>query len=91
MSTVSWRLARLPPRGSRWIEAEPRFLLPVRALSTVLRGKFCAALAQAGATGAVPLPEGFAQLRHQLYAQEWVVYAKAPCAGPAHILDYVGR
>jgi hypothetical protein len=81
----------LSANGERWIEADPRFLCPVRALSTVLRGKFCAALAQAGCTGAVPLPEGFAQLRDQLYAKEWVVYAKAPFAGPAHVWDYVGR
>jgi hypothetical protein len=90
----------LSSNGERWIDADPRFLFPVRALSTVFRGKFCAALAQAGATGAVPLPEsppalgipeGFAQLREQLYAPEWVVYAKAPFAGPAHVLDYVGR
>ena len=80
----------LSSNGERWIEAEPRFLFPVRALSTVFRGKFCAALAQAGSTGAVPLPEGFAQLRNQLYAKEWVVYAQAPFAGPAHVLDYVG-
>ena len=80
----------LSSNGERWIEADPRFLFPVRALSTVFRGKFCAALAQAGSTGAVPLPEGFAQLRDQLYATEWVVYAKAPFAGPAHVLDYVG-
>jgi hypothetical protein len=77
--------------GGHWIDADPRFLFPVRALSTVFRGKFCAALAQAGSTGAWPLPEGFAQLRAQLYAKEWVVYAKAPFAGPAHVLDYVGR
>lgn len=72
----------------------------MRALSTVFRGKFCAALAQAGSTGAVPLPEsspglgipeGLAQLREQLYAKEWVVYAKAPFAGPAQVLDYVSR
>jgi Putative transposase/Transposase zinc-binding domain len=81
----------LSSNGERWIEADPRFLLPVRALSTVLRGKFCAALAQAGSTGAVPLPEGFAQLRDQLYAKEWIVYAKAPFAGPVHVLDYIGR
>jgi Putative transposase/Transposase zinc-binding domain len=90
----------LSSSGERWIDADPRFLFPVRALSTVFRGKFCAALAQAGSTGAVPLPEGtpalgipesFAQLRDQLYAKEWVVYAKAPFAGPAHVLDYVGR
>jgi hypothetical protein len=86
--------------GGHWIDAEPRFLFPVRALSTVFRGKFCAALAQASATGALPcaaesttlgIPESFEQLRAQLYTQEWVVYAKAPFAGPAHVLDYVGR
>jgi hypothetical protein len=77
--------------GGHWIAADPRFLFPVRALSTVFRGKFCAALAQADSTGALPLPEGLAQLRAQLYATEWVVYAKAPFAGPAHVLDYVGR
>jgi len=81
----------LAANGERWIEAAPRFLFPVRALSTVFRGKFCAALAQASATGAVLLPEGFAQLRDQLYAHKWVVYAKAPFAGPAQVLDYVGR
>ena len=81
----------LAANGERWIAADPRFLFPVRALRTVLRGKFCAALAQASSTGAVLLPEGFAQLRDQLYVHEWVVYAKAPFAGPAQVLDYVGR
>ena len=81
----------LSSAGERWIEAAPRFLFPVRALSPVFRGKFCAALAQAGATGAVLLPEDFAQLCDQLYAKEWVVYAKAPFAGPAQVLDYIGR
>jgi hypothetical protein len=81
----------LAANGERWIAADPCFLLPVRALSTGLRGKFWAALAQAGATGVVPLPEGFAQLRDQLSTKEGVVYAKAPCASPAHVLDYVGR
>jgi len=90
----------LSANGTRWIEADPRFLFPVRALSTVFRGKFCAALTQVGSTGAVSLvegprtlgtPEDFAQLRAQLYTKEWVVYAKAPLAGPAHVLDYVGR
>ena len=84
----------LASTGECWIETDPRFLVPVRALSTVFRGKFCAALAQAGATGTLPLtqgpsalrtPEDFAQLRAQLYAKEWVVDAKAPFAGPAHV------
>jgi Putative transposase/Transposase zinc-binding domain len=90
----------LSANGERWIDADPRFLFPVRALSTVFRGKFCEALAQASSTGALSLaegpaalgtPEGFEQLRAQLYAKEWVVYAKAPFAGPEHVLDYIGR
>ncbi len=61
--------------GERWIDADPRLLFPGRALSTVFRGKFCAALAQAGSTGVLPLaegltalgsPESFTQLRAQL-------------------------
>jgi Putative transposase/Transposase zinc-binding domain len=90
----------LSSTGERWMEADSRFLFPVRALSTVLRGKFCEALAQATSTGALAgaegslalaLPQGFAQLRAQLYAKEWVVYAKPPFAGPEQVLDYVGR
>jgi Putative transposase len=81
----------LAANGARWIAAAPRFLVPGRALRTVLRGKCGAARAQGGSSGAVPLPEGLAQLRDPLYAQEWGVYAKAPCAGPAHVLDSGGR
>jgi hypothetical protein len=84
--------------GTRWIEADPRFLFPVRALSTVFRGKFWAALLQGGAAAlcmkgipALGTPEDVKQLRVQLYTKDWVVYAKAPLADPAHILDYVGR
>ena len=82
----------LATNGARWIEADSRFLFPVRALSTVFRGKFCEALAWLWTTGALPLPEesttvgspvGFAPLRAQLYAKEWVVYATPPCAGPS--------
>jgi hypothetical protein len=60
----------------------------------------CAALAQAGTTGALPsaagpaalgTPASLEQLRAPLSATEWVVYAKAPCADPAHVLDSGGR
>ena len=89
----------LSANGTRWIDADPRFLFPVRALSTVFRGKFCKALAQGGTTATprvegppvLGTPEDFEQLRAQLYTKDWVVYAQAPLAGPAHVLDYVGR
>jgi len=84
----------------RWSEADPRCLFPVRALSTVCRGKCCEALARLWPTGAFPCPEepttggspaDFAPLRAQLYTKEWVVYAKPSFASPEHVLDYVGR
>jgi len=90
----------LSANGERWLEADSRFLFPVRALSTVVRGKCCEARARLWTTGALPCPEeptsggspaGFAPLRAQLYAKAWVVYAKAPCAGPEQVLDSVGR
>jgi hypothetical protein len=65
----------LAAHGVRWIEADPRFLFPVRALSSVFRGKFCEALARLWTTDALPCPEeptrggrpaDFAPLRAQL-------------------------
>jgi hypothetical protein len=90
----------LSAAGERWMEANPRFLLPGRALRPGWRGKVCAARAQASPGGAWPLavgppalgtPESFEQLRAPLYATEWVVYAQAPFAGPPQVLDDSGR
>ncbi len=86
--------------GERWRNADPRFLFPVRALSKVFRGKFLDALHQActnetftfpGPTAAFGTPQGFAQFADQLCAHDWVVYIKKPFAGPAQVLEYVGR
>jgi len=70
----------------RWISTRPNFLVPVRVLSKVFRGKLLHHLAQ-------DLPPG-SSLRHQLrqaFAREWVVYSKAPMAGPEQVLRYLGR
>jgi hypothetical protein len=76
----------LSPSHDRWISTRPNFLVPVRVLSRVFRGKLLHLLAQ-------DLPPGSA-LRQQLrqaFAREWVVYSKAPMAGPAQVLRYLGR
>ena len=74
--------------------------LPVRALATVFRGKYLAALRRAFAKGALrfagalaPLaePAAFARWLDQLRQPHWVVYAKRPFAGPAQVLEYLGR
>lgn len=78
-----------------WVSPRRGFLFPVKALSRVFRGKFVAALTAARqAGGLVPAAAGepaWRALLAQLYAHEWVVYAKAPLGGPAQVLDYLGR
>lgn len=73
-----------------------RFLFPVHALSRVFRGKFLHALQQAQTRGALARdPAGDARARRErlqaLRRHDWVVYAKAPLAGPAAVLDYLSR
>ena len=85
---------------SRWITGRSSFLFPVRALATVFRAKYLAALRRAFATGLLRFADGTAGLadRHaftallgRLRAVHWIVYAKRPFAGPDHVLSYLGR
>lgn len=82
----------LTPEGG-WASTKPHFLFPVRALARVFRGKFLAALDAGLARGELRLPEGLTvtALKAELTRQDWVVYAKPPCAGPAQVLAYLGR
>jgi hypothetical protein len=90
----------LAPDGARWIAAPPGFLFPVRALAKVFRGKYLDALRRAFAKGTLrfagslaPLaaPAAFTAWLAQLRQPDWVVYAKRPFAGPAQVLEYLGR
>ena len=90
----------LAPDGTRWIAAKAGFLFPVRAMSTVFRAKYLDALRQAfdqarltfaAGTADLAHAETFAQFITALRAAPWVVYAKRPFGGPAHVLQYLGR
>jgi Putative transposase/Transposase zinc-binding domain len=75
-----------------WVSARPGFLVPVRVLSKVFRGKLLDLFDQSlrrGTTGIGPLL-GHRLLR-QAAAKDWVVYSKAPLAGPEQVLRYLGR
>lgn len=76
----------------RWIAARPGFLVPVRVLSKVFRGKLLdlldRSLKQESATVGPDLGQ---RLLRQAAAKQWVVYSKAPMAGPAQVLAYLGR
>ena len=77
--------------GARWIPARKGFLFPVRALSKLFRGKYLAALQEASARGQLPSDVSANDLLRTLRGTPWVVYAKPPFGGPAHVLAYLGR
>ena len=86
--------------GDRWVAASSHFLLPVRVLSRVFRGKFLAGLKQLLPQGKLQLHgsllqladrERFRRFLRQLYSKDWVVYAKPPFGGTEHVLHYLAR
>jgi hypothetical protein len=86
--------------GTRWIASRPAFLLPVRVLGTLFRRLFLTRLLQLHHDGklaffgsSATLTERRAFLRHlaPVRKKRWVVYAKAPFAGPEAVLAYLSR
>jgi predicted RNA-binding Zn-ribbon protein involved in translation (DUF1610 family) len=67
---------------TQWIAPKhPAFLVPVRALSEIVRAKMCAAVQQAGLLEAVP---------PAVWTTPWVVHAQ-PAGNGARVLDYLAR
>jgi hypothetical protein len=90
----------IAPDGQSWIACRSGFFLPVRVLSRMFRGLFLHYLEKAFAVGELRFfaehrhlhePAAFQRYLAPLRETEWVVYAKRPFAGPAQVLDYVGR
>ena len=90
----------IAPDGQSWIACRPGFFLPVQVLSRMFRGLFLGYLEKAFAAGALSFfsehrhlhePAAFRRYLTPAWKTEWVVYAKPPFAGPAQVLDYVGR
>jgi len=90
----------LSPNGKRWIPCRPGFFLPVRVLSRLFRRLFLESLEKAFDDGQLQFFSSLQELQNRLVflrylarlrKSKWVVYAKAPFAGPQQVLDYVGR
>jgi hypothetical protein len=91
----------LSPDHQRWIPTpHPLFLLPIPVLRLAFRKKFTDGLEHlynkqllncAGPAAAFQDRQWFSQLLGQLRTEQWVVYAKPPFGGPAHVLRYLGR
>jgi Putative transposase/Transposase zinc-binding domain len=90
----------ISPDGTRWIRCRPRFFLPIRVLSRLFRRLFLKYLQAAFDAGKLRFCSSLEALRDsQVFRRHldavrhvnWVVYAKAPFAGPQQVVDYVGR
>jgi hypothetical protein len=90
----------LAPNGDQWRSAKKGFLFPVTALSTVFRSKYLELLAHAykkgtlrfgGSTSPLAEDHAFHVFLTELKRAAWVVYAKAPFAGPEQVVSYLGR
>jgi predicted RNA-binding Zn-ribbon protein involved in translation (DUF1610 family) len=67
---------------TRWVAPKnPAFLVPVGAVSLIVRAKMCAALKQAGLLEQVPAA---------VWTTPWVVHAQ-PAGDGARVLDYLAR
>ncbi|TIW61033.1 MAG: IS91 family transposase [Mesorhizobium sp.] len=90
----------IAPDRSRWISSRSAFLLPVRVLGKLFRRLFLTRLIALDDAGRLAffgsmahLGERRAFLRHlsPVRRKPWVVYAKAPFAGPEAVLAYLSR
>jgi hypothetical protein len=90
----------IAPDGTRWIPCRPDFFLPVRVLSRMFRGLFLHHLEKAFSAGKLSFFPTYRHLQElaafrrylaPAHTADWVVFAKRPFAGPAQVLDYVGR
>ena len=86
--------------GRRWISSRPAFLLPVRVLGALFRRLFLTRLIALHDAGRLVFfgaqihladPRGFRRRLAPLRKKRWVVYAKAPFAGPEAVLAYLSR
>ena len=65
-----------------------RYLFPAKAMATVYKHKFMEKLQMflASKNNTLPMKQ-----RQELYAKNWVVFAKTPFAGPNQVIEYLGR
>ena len=90
----------LSPDHRQWVRPRYPFFLPVKVLSRVFRGRFCAGLKHlyrrkrlrcTGPASTLADPKHFHQLLRRLHRQDWVVYAKPAFGGAVQVLRYLGR
>lgn len=81
---VTWRHAK---------RIQDNFLFPVNAMRVVFRAKYLEGIKSLHANGLLRIQNGskVQQLINRLFRKNWNLYAKAPCAGPEQVIEYLGR
>ena len=86
--------------GARWVSAGSDFLVHVNVLARLFRGKMLAMLTEAHAQGRLLFLGHLAGLADSrvfkrflgpVRHSKWIVYCKAPFAGPEAVLPYLSR
>jgi hypothetical protein len=78
--------------GSGFKRVEEKFLLHVKPLAKLFKGKMMDALRRMRGEGALPMVEGaFGNRMAALAGQDWNVYLKRAFRSPAWVLEYLGR
>lgn len=65
-----------------------KYLFPIKAMSIVYKNKFMDLFKQFLSNNKLTIE---VPLRKHLYKLNWVIYAKQPFAGPAQVIEYLGR
>jgi len=90
----------LSDNKQKWVHSKKKYLLPVKIMSAVFKGKFLELLKKAyksdslkftGEISNYSYPNRFKALLESLYSKSWVVYTKKPFGGPEKVLKYLGR
>jgi hypothetical protein len=90
----------LSPDGTKWTASRSKYFLPVTVLSALFRRLFLEMLTEAHKAGRLEFFGAHAGLADQaafdaylmpVRRTGWVVYAKAPFAGPEQVLRYLSR
>jgi len=69
---------------NQWVSCKKKYLVPVKALSRLIRGKFAARLRRSD-------PERFRQVDPKTWSQDWVVHSLHYGPGEPVVLNYLAR
>ena len=88
----------LSPQGDRWVSAKNSFLVPVKALSKIIRAKFTQSLEETFQQGAIKGKNQclknsaeFKRFLRKLRRKKWIVYCKEPFGGSQKVYHYLSR